>query len=42
MIEVKFNNQLGIKTDLHVALYTKGGFDDCKEKNNFSKAMLVT
>ena len=42
MIEAKFHNQLGIRTDLHVSLYTKARFDDCKEKNNFSGAMLAT
>ena len=42
MIEVKFHNTSGIKTDVHVALYTKARFDDVKEKNNFTKAWLIT
>lgn len=42
MIECKFHNKLGIKSDLHVSLYTKARFDDLKEKHGFTKAMLVT
>jgi Holliday junction resolvase-like predicted endonuclease len=42
MIEVKFHNALGIKTDIHVSLYTQARFLDLKEKYKFSKAMLFT
>ncbi len=42
MIEAKFHNTTGIKTDVHVALYTKARFDDVKEKNNLNNAWLVT
>lgn len=42
MVECKFHNKVGIKSDLHVALYTKARFDDLKEKHGFTKAMLVT
>lgn len=42
MIEVKFHNVSGLKTKVHVALYTKARFDDVKEKNNFTEAWLVT
>lgn len=42
IIEVKFHNMPGIKTDLHVALYTKARFDDVIEKNNFNQVWLVT
>ena len=31
MVETKFHNELGIKSDLKVALYTKARFDDLKE-----------
>lgn len=42
MIEAKFHNTSGIKTDVHVALYTKARFDDVKEKNNLNDTWLVT
>ena len=42
MVECKFHNKLGIKSDLHVALYTKARLNDLKEKQEFTKAMLVT
>lgn len=42
MIEAKFHNNSGIRTDLHVALYTKARLDDVREKNNFTKACIVT
>ncbi len=42
MIEAKFHNATGIKTDVHVALYTKARFDDVKEKNTLNDAWLVT
>ena len=42
MIECKFHNKVGIKSDLHVALYTKSRFDDLKNKHNFTKSILVT
>lgn len=42
MIECKFHNKVGIKSDLHVALYTKARFDDLREKHGFTKAVLVT
>jgi len=42
MVEAKFHNSNGIKTDVHVALYTWARFEDTQQKNNFSKAMLVT
>lgn len=35
MVEAKFHNQLGIKTDLKVALYVKARFDDLKENTFF-------
>lgn len=42
MVECKFHNRLGIRSDLHVSLYTKARFDDLREKHGFTKAMLVT
>jgi len=42
MIEAKFHNEPGIRTDVHVALYTKARFDDLKDKYNFSEAWIVT
>ncbi len=42
MVEAKFHNATGIKTDVHVALYTKARFDDISTKHSFSVPMLVT
>ncbi len=42
MIEAKFHNATGIRTDVHVSLYTKSRFDDLKEKYHFNKAWLYT
>ncbi len=42
MVEAKFHNTAGIKTDVHVGLYTWARFEDCKERNGFTKALLVT
>jgi hypothetical protein len=42
MVEAKFHNAPGIKTDVHVAMYTKARFDDVKEKNGYSQAWIAT
>ncbi|OGH12061.1 MAG: hypothetical protein A2857_00910 [Candidatus Levybacteria bacterium RIFCSPHIGHO2_01_FULL_36_15] len=42
IVEAKFHNQQGVKTDIHVALYTYARFLDLKEKNNISEIWLVT
>jgi len=42
MIECKFHNSPGTRSQIHVSLYTKARFDDIKENNNFSDAWLVT
>lgn len=42
MIEAKFHNQSGTRTDVHVSLYTKARFDDIKEKYNLKQAWIVT
>lgn len=42
MIEAKYHNASGIKTEVHVPLYTKARFEDLKEKYKFTKAWLFT
>lgn len=42
MIEAKFHNEIGIRSDLHVTLYTKARFDDIKEKFGFDRCWLFT
>lgn len=42
MIEAKYHNTTGIKTDVHVGLYTKARFDDVKDRHHFTKALLIT
>jgi hypothetical protein len=42
MVETKFHNDVGIKTDLHVSLYTKARFDDVKDGYGLDEAWLVT
>ncbi len=42
MVEAKFHNTPGTRTDVHVALYTKARFDDVKEKHNLTEGMIVT
>ncbi|HEX7042561.1 MAG TPA: restriction endonuclease [Patescibacteria group bacterium] len=42
MVEAKFHNSTGIKTDVQVALYTYARFEDVKDKENFTKPLLVT
>jgi len=42
MVECKFHNRPGSRSDVQVALYTKARFDDLKEKHGFTKVMLVT
>lgn len=42
MIECKFHNSPGGKTQIHVSLYTKARFDDIKEKNNLTDVWLIT
>lgn len=42
MVEVKFHNGFGTRTNVQDALYTKARFNDVKEKNEFSQAWLVT
>lgn len=42
MVEAKFHNSPGARSDVHVSMYTKGRFDDLKERYNFHEAWLVT
>ncbi len=42
MIEAKFHNSSGIKTDVHVPLYTKSRFEDLRDKYKFTKAWIIT
>lgn len=42
MIEAKFHNSPGTRSDIQVALYTKARFDDVKDKNQLDEAWIVT
>lgn len=42
MIETKYHNLPGTKTNVHVSLYTKARFDDLLERNNLNQVWLVT
>lgn len=42
MIEAKFHNSPGSRSDVQVALYTKSRFEDLKDKNNIQEAWIVT
>lgn len=42
MVECKFHNMPGTKSQVHVSLYTKARFDDIKEKHNLADVWLVT
>lgn len=42
IVEAKYHNGPGIKSDVHVALYTKARFDDLSQKHGFTHAWIVT
>lgn len=42
IIECKFHNMPGTKSQIHVSLYTKARFDDVKEKHKLQDAWLIT
>ncbi len=42
MIEAKYHNNPGAKTDVQVSLYVKSRFDDLKEKHSLTQAWVVT
>ncbi len=42
MIEAKFHNNPGVRSDVQVALYTKARFEDLKLKHHLDEAWIVT
>lgn len=42
LVECKFHNTPGTRSNLHVSLYTKARFDDLKDKHGLNEALLVT
>lgn len=42
MVEAKFHNSLGARSDVQTSLYVNSRFIDLREKHNFSKSWLVT
>ena len=42
MIEAKFHNGAGTRTNIHVPMYTKSRFDDVKERYHFNDAWIIT
>ncbi|PIR20785.1 MAG: ATPase [Deltaproteobacteria bacterium CG11_big_fil_rev_8_21_14_0_20_47_16] len=42
MVECKYHNRPGLKSDLKVALYTQARFQDVQERGGFTEAWLVT
>lgn len=42
MIEAKFHNSPGTRSEIHVALYVKARFDDIKDKHDLDEAWIVT
>ena len=42
MIEAKFHNSSGVRSEIHVALYTQARFEDIRERNHLDEAWLVT
>lgn len=42
MVECKFHNMPGTRSQVHVSLYTKARFDDIKEKHNLTDAWIIT
>lgn len=42
MVECKFHNKQGTKTDCHIPMYTKARLDDLKFKTNLDQAWLIT
>lgn len=42
MIEAKFHNSPGTRSQIHVGLYTQARFEDVKIRNNLDEAWLVT
>ncbi len=42
MIEAKFHNSSGVRSEVHVALYTQARFEDVSVRNRIDEAWLVT
>ncbi len=42
MIEAKFHNSPGVRSDVHVALYTHARFNDVKVRNRLDEAWIIT
>ena len=42
MIEAKFHNSPGTRSQVHVALYTQARFEDIKRRNHIDEAWLIT
>lgn len=42
LIEAKFHNMPGTKTNVHVALYTKARFDDIIQQNDYNQVWIIT
>lgn len=42
LVEAKFHNNSGTRSDVHVALYVKSRFEDLKDRYNFNEAWVVT
>ena len=42
MIEAKFHNGSGVRSEIHVALYTQARFEDIKIANTIDEAWIVT
>lgn len=42
LVEAKFHNSPGTRSDVHVSLYIKARFDDLKDKYNFTQVWIVT
>lgn len=42
MIEAKFHNSAGVRSEVHVALYTQARFEDVKVRNHIDEAWLIT
>jgi hypothetical protein len=42
MVETKFHNNSGTRSDVHVALYVKARFDDLKDRYEFNEGWIIT
>lgn len=42
IVEAKFHNNPGVRSDVHVALYTKSRFEDLKVKHTLDESWIVT